>query len=424
MELITYQSYMQFKSDLDHEIMNTTEGFVRIGYLLRVAQDTNVLTESGYANVNEFAQAEYGLDKSQVSRFMAINERFSQNGYAPELDLKYKGYGVAKLGIMLQLPDSINEQLSPDMSKTEITTLKNEYQEEQKITDLEVMMEEKIDNPLLQQVMDKVLYEHPSIFEQIFEENKKAEKFNIIPRTEDYVEDILAAAGEAVYTVRVEGVGKVMMLVKSASKLIRITNMRTGEQLDQNWEDLGYILNFKENPADTVEKAWEEKYNDKFPITAPEKPSKVVTSPKPESHPDKTKQTESPKMAEKPVITQSEPPKPTKTPSQQESEELQPAQTPIPTQSVNEIEVVEGEVVETIEVAPVQQPESSIITHAEEHFEDYKLKALKNALKCELEMAMEYFEKEAWASVEMKCTKAAELAQKCSFRESELEEDE
>lgn len=83
----------------------------------------------------------------------------------------------------------------------------------------------------------------------------------------------------------------------------------------------------------------------------------------------KKSQTEPQKEAEKPIITQSEPPKPTEPPIKEESEQLQPAEKPIPPQSVEDLEVVEAEIVENEEVAPVQQPERPIITHAEEHFE-------------------------------------------------------
>lgn len=70
-----------------------------------MARDTRILAESGYQNVVEFAKAEYGDDKTQVSRFMNINDKFSEGGYAPELKAEYQGFGYAKLSIMLSLPD-------------------------------------------------------------------------------------------------------------------------------------------------------------------------------------------------------------------------------------------------------------------------------------------------------------------------------
>ena len=46
MDVITYQkSYREYKAELDSELQKTAEGFVRIGYLLKVARATDVLEE-------------------------------------------------------------------------------------------------------------------------------------------------------------------------------------------------------------------------------------------------------------------------------------------------------------------------------------------------------------------------------------------
>ena len=66
-EIVQYTDYTTFKKELDTELTKTAESFVRIGYLLKVARDNpEILDNSGYANVNEMAAAEYGMDKSEV----------------------------------------------------------------------------------------------------------------------------------------------------------------------------------------------------------------------------------------------------------------------------------------------------------------------------------------------------------------------
>ena len=83
MNEITYQkSYQEYKEELKTELNRTVESFVRIGYLLKVARDTDILKQSEYDNVVDFAKAEYGIDKTQVSRFIHINDKFSEGGYA------------------------------------------------------------------------------------------------------------------------------------------------------------------------------------------------------------------------------------------------------------------------------------------------------------------------------------------------------
>ena len=139
--LVTYADYNSFKENLDRELMSEAESFVKVGYMLKVARDTNILTESGYKSVFEFAKAEYGLDTTMVSRYIGINDTYSVNGYSEMLEDKYKGFGYAKLSEMLTLPPAIVEELAPDMTREEIRTIKKEYREEQQISDIEVAIE-------------------------------------------------------------------------------------------------------------------------------------------------------------------------------------------------------------------------------------------------------------------------------------------
>ncbi len=71
-------TYRELKVAMDSEMSKAAESFVRIGYLFKMARDTDVLQESGYTSYLEFAQKEYGMDKSQVSRFINIHTKFSE----------------------------------------------------------------------------------------------------------------------------------------------------------------------------------------------------------------------------------------------------------------------------------------------------------------------------------------------------------
>ena len=148
-----------------------------IGYLLKKGRDTDILKESGYANVNEFAEAEYHLDASQVSRFIRINDKFAVNGYSDRLKEEYRGYGYAKLAIMLTLPDELTEELSPALSKTEIQAVKAEVEEEGKTTDIEVFLEgtkkeqEELDD--LGKGLNQLFKDEPELFCNYMDRRKK-----------------------------------------------------------------------------------------------------------------------------------------------------------------------------------------------------------------------------------------------------------
>ena len=297
MEQIMYQkSYQEYKAELDGELQRTAEGFVRIGYLLKVARDTNVLAESGYKSVAEFAQAEYNLDKTQVSRFISINDKFSEDGYSDHLLPSYQGYGYAKLTIMLQLPDAVNEALDPEMSKAEIKTIHEEYKKEMKKSDLEVMMEEPIkENPQRQQGsennLEKAVYligkSYPEIYEQAYYEAKCD--------CGEGIADAFAPNEEQLYTVRVPAVGKLIVSIKGYGKQVIVTNMRSGEKEEYSWSEMEEAVGklIPENPRDAhdAKKCWEDLYGEPWPVAEepkkeevePVQQTKTETKPKKES---------------------------------------------------------------------------------------------------------------------------------------------
>lgn len=293
MEQIIYQkSYQEYKAELTQELQRTAEGFVRIGYLLKVARDTNVLAESGYKTVAEFAQAEYGIDKTQVSRFISINDKFSESGYSDRLQDQYKGFGYAKLTLMLQLPEAINEGLSPEYTKSEIQQIKDEVDEERKISDLEVMMENRKvpGGSLLKRVIEEIGKDDPELF---------VEMARVIRgEAPDDAMETMAPDGEKTYSVRVPAEGRIMLMLSENS--CRMVNTRSGEKTETTIEEITEEWAKLITDCDEPEKNWSEIYCQPFPKTekaavAPvqqKKPSKVQTK-----KPEKPKKTESEPVA-------------------------------------------------------------------------------------------------------------------------------
>lgn len=224
-ELEELKSYSEYKAALDKQMLESAEGFVRIGYLLKLAKDTDILMDSQYSNVLEFAKAEYGIDKTMVSRFISINDRFSEGGNSPMLRTEYQGFGYAKLVIMLQLPDTLNEELTPDYSKREIQALKEEVDEEKKVSDLEIYAEgtdsEKTE---LEQIIYKICEENIDVYERIYEAVTQGEL------TTKNVIDIFAPAGDAIYSVRVQGAGRKAVSFKQGDEDVSVVSLRTSEK--------------------------------------------------------------------------------------------------------------------------------------------------------------------------------------------------
>lgn len=226
-EVISIQNYEQLRSRLNEELNRAANSFVRIGYLLKMARDNkNILEGSGYSDVNEFAKAEFGLDKTQVSRFIRINDRFSLNGNTPELLPEYSEFGSAKLSLMLTLPDEINEEISPEMSKTDIQAIKEEYDEEQKITPIELALEEKPEgepDEFIALVIKHLHDEHPKPAELMKESIDIGKELNLSAGENDAKENYMPD-GDKIYNIRIEGQGRFMISCKESG--VTITNMR------------------------------------------------------------------------------------------------------------------------------------------------------------------------------------------------------
>lgn len=308
MNELTYEkSYQEYKAELDGELRKTAEGFVKIGYLLKVARDTNVLAGSGYASVVDFAKAEYGIDKTQVSRFISINDKFSEGGYSDQLIGTYQGYGYAKLTLMLNIPEEITEELSPELSKSEIQIIKDEVEEEKKTTDIEIAMERaaagsgELD---LQTIVRQLGENEPELFKEIHAE------YMTTGMTEESIKPIMAPDGEKIYTIRIQGIGRVMIALKEDDR-ISVTPLRNPEDKTfYEWSDLAFAwYELLDQYPESAEVAYREAYGkelDEKPEVAPvqqkevKKQPKVVKSepkqakspiPKPELEPEKIKVT-------------------------------------------------------------------------------------------------------------------------------------
>ncbi|MDE7331244.1 MAG: hypothetical protein K2O16_03235 [Lachnospiraceae bacterium] len=292
-----YGSYQEYKAAVDSEMQKSAESFVRIGYLLKLARDTDILAGTPYGSVNEFAQAEYGLDRSQVSRFIRINDEYSEGGYSDRLMEKYRGYGYAKLALMLLLPEAITEEISADYSKSEIQAIKEEVDREKKITDIEVMLEgQDRQQAAMDSVLDRVVHQMGHDQPELYVRMQKArcedypdlygepmEPGEYVRKAAGVMSEILAPSGEAVHSVRLKGTGRMMLVIKGADKDIAVVNVRSGEKERFCWaqmlEAVGALAVPEASPEH--EREWEILYGEPFPAPVIKKESEKKPQPVP-----------------------------------------------------------------------------------------------------------------------------------------------
>lgn len=121
---MTLDDWVSLKKEIAEEFARASASFVRIGYLLRKAEDSQGYRNEGYDTLTEWAQAELGITATYVSRFKAINAKYSVDGYSDRLKTEFVGYGSAKLGEMLALPDGDMEMIRPETKRQDIRSLK------------------------------------------------------------------------------------------------------------------------------------------------------------------------------------------------------------------------------------------------------------------------------------------------------------
>ena len=282
-ELRNIENYEQFKQALDTELADQAAGFVRTGYLLKKARDTDILAASGYNTVAEFAKAEYGLSKDIVSRYIAINDRYSEGGYSDRLQDKYEGYGVAKLQDMLTLPIEVVDLISPEMTRKEIAEVKAEVKAEEAISPIEVALEgtdvQQADMELCQKAIYKYAKDNPEKFKALVKWTKDGDS--------EELESILAPSGIAVLASRPQGIGKVFTSFKGEGQPVDILAVKNNEKHTLSMDDYAAKVREVFAPIADMPDAYEKTFG-----VAPVQPENVTeksetVSEKPESVPEK-----------------------------------------------------------------------------------------------------------------------------------------
>lgn len=350
MEEITYRNgYQEYRQELRTELEKTSEGFVRIGYLLKIARDTDILKDSGYKDYLEFAQGEYGLDKSQVSRFVRINDRFSEGGSSDRLIEQYKGFGYAKLSIMLTMPEVITEELTPDLTKSEISEIKEQIDEEKAISDIEHFTENaaEILNPtdesLIVQTIREIGCDYLNIYVSIFNDY-----MCIAAPGHIRIKNIMMPSSPTIYNTRIKGRGNVILVLKDDEA--SITEVRTEEKTMVTWDEIvdAWTKVIKEtgDPYETAQESWSRVYGEPFPEYEQEETSEsVINTQSEEDSEEEAEEEPREELKQKPKDEPKQ--KPNQKPKQQASKEkvapVQPKRVNSPREKPAPIEEISAE---------------------------------------------------------------------------------
>ena len=113
-------TYQEAKDILREKLDYMKKNFIAAGYYMKYIRDHEQFREDGYESIWEFAEDNYGIKKSTASRWMAMNDKFSQGGNSPILAEEFRSFEKSQLQEMLYLDDKQMETVTPDMTVKEI----------------------------------------------------------------------------------------------------------------------------------------------------------------------------------------------------------------------------------------------------------------------------------------------------------------
>lgn len=85
------------KTSIKVNIATAARSFLAIGFYLKCVRERELFLEENHQDVWEFAKSEYEISKSTASRYMSMNDRFSENGNSPNERGEYRAYGKSQL---------------------------------------------------------------------------------------------------------------------------------------------------------------------------------------------------------------------------------------------------------------------------------------------------------------------------------------
>ena len=112
------------KTFIKANITTAARSFIAIGFYLKCVRDRELFTEDGFQTVWDFAKEEYGISKSTASRYMSMNDRFSEKGNSPNIREEYRAFGKSQLQEMLYLEDDQLDQIKPGDRVEDIRSLR------------------------------------------------------------------------------------------------------------------------------------------------------------------------------------------------------------------------------------------------------------------------------------------------------------
>lgn len=113
-------TYSEADAILQDNLNSIKRSYVAVGYYLKRIRDDELFFDGGYKSVWDYAEDRFGIKRTTASRWMYINDKFSEGGNSPNLAKEFRNFGKSQLQEMLYLEDGQLKKITPDMTVKEI----------------------------------------------------------------------------------------------------------------------------------------------------------------------------------------------------------------------------------------------------------------------------------------------------------------
>lgn len=294
-------SYQERKDKIKNGLIRVTQGFVEIGHELKQIRDKELYKVDGYESITAFAKGEYNLEQWDTSRFIAINDKFS-DGSSPRLLEQYEGYKYGILTEMLSLSDDEIKYVTLQTTRAEIREIKEAKKEAKSDTHAPAHVSESIENTQSESAFEDnkilIIPEAEKLLVETFRDKKNRGILKELAEVlaQPWNNEIIPKAAEVINPSGHLMVRKGALMLIFGEKSINYDNFR-GDKREFTYGDFinDLVLVFDMTQQDP----WVAYYGEPEPEPVPD-PPKPQTSSKPE--PKKEKKSEI-----KPTVTKSKP---------------------------------------------------------------------------------------------------------------------
>lgn len=124
------QEYQKLDREIKRSMKRTAAEVVRLGYFLRRMHDERLYLVH-YSDFDSYVREELHIDYSKANRFMNINKKYSFNGNSMAIDEKYEEYSQSLLEEMLNMPEELEEKVTPGMSIRQVRDIKRQTKQQE-----------------------------------------------------------------------------------------------------------------------------------------------------------------------------------------------------------------------------------------------------------------------------------------------------